>query len=151
VATANAKATAIGVGVALVCVGAAYGVGRFQGASKVEEADRRASAAASASASAATSARVAVDIERGKVARLEGRRRLHLALIAIEERNFGIAEEQLKAARKELASAPGADPELTKISSELDGYKVVATDDTGDQRKKLLDWCKRLDATLGPT
>lgn len=148
---ANAKAAAIGVGVALVCAGAAYGVGRFQGAAKVEEADKRAAAAASASASAATAARVAVDVERGKVARLEARRRLHLALIAIEERNFGIAEEQLKAARKELASAPGGDNELAKLSTEVDGYKVVATDDIGEQRKKLLDWCKRLDATLGPS
>lgn len=143
------KGIAIGVGVALLAVGAAYGAGRFQGAAQVDEADRRASAASSASANAVASTRVALDIERGKVSRLEGRRRLHLALLALEERNFGIAQEQLATARKELAGAAGSDNELTKITAELDAFKVVATDDVGAQRTKLLDWCRRLDATLG--
>jgi len=147
---ANAKTNAIAVGVALLLVGAAYGVGRYQGVAKVNEADARATAAASASANAVSSTRMALEIERGKVARLEGRRRLHLAMLALEERNFGIAQEQLAATRKELASAAGGDNELTKITSELDAFKVVATDDVGEQRKKMLDWCKRIDATLAP-
>jgi hypothetical protein len=147
---ANAKTNAIAVGVALLLAGAAYGVGRYQGVAKVNEADARATAAASASANAVSSTRMALEIERGKVARLEGRRRLHLAMLALEERNFGIAQEQLAATRKELASAAGGDNELTKITSELDAFKVVATDDVGEQRKKMLDWCKRIDATLAP-
>jgi len=131
-------------------VGAAYGVGRFQGASKVQEADARASAAASASASAVSSTRVALDVERGKVARLEGRRRLHLAMVAMEDRNFGIAEEHLVVARKQLGGAAGGDPELAKIASELEALKIVATDDIGEQRKKLLDYCRRIDNVLPP-
>jgi len=148
---ANAKATAIGVGVALLFVGAAYGVGRFQGAAKVSEAESRASAASSASASAVASNRVALDIERGKVARLEGRRRLHLAIVAVEDRNFGIADEHLAAARKNFAGAAGGDTELAKIAAELEAFKVVATDDVGEQRKKLLDWCRRVDNLMPPS
>ena len=93
---------------------------------------------------------MALEIERGKVARLEGRRRLHLALVALEDRNFGIAQEQLGAARTSFVGASGADPELAKIATELEAYKVVATDDVGEQRKKLLDWCRRVDNLMPP-
>jgi hypothetical protein len=147
---ANAKGIGIGVVVALACAGAAYGVGRFQGSEKVHDAEARASAAASQSASAVGSTRVALDIERGKVARLEGRRRLHLAIIAMEDRNFGIADENLAAARKNLAGAAGGDPELAKVATDLEGLKIVATDDIGEQRKKLLDLCRRIDNLLPP-
>jgi hypothetical protein len=147
---ANAKAAAIGVGVALACSAAAYGVGRFQGAAKVSEADARANAASSASVNAVSSTKMALEIERGKVARLEGRRRLHLAIVALDDRNFGIVQEQLTAARTSFVGATGADPELSKLAAELEAYKIVATDDIGEQRKKLLDWCRRVDNLMPP-
>ncbi|MBI2388702.1 MAG: hypothetical protein HYV09_03710 [Deltaproteobacteria bacterium] len=147
---ANGRNIAIGVGVALVTAAGAYGVGWYQGKSRADDAERRAVAASSASASAVSSAGVTLDVERGKVARLEARRRLHLAMIALEDRNFGIAQEHVGSARAFLASAKGADPELQKLGGELEAFKIVATEDVGDQRKALLAFCKRVDDAMPP-
>ena len=144
------KGIAIGVVVALATAGAAYGVGRFQGNVRVADAEQRANAATSASASAMALSSVATDIERGKVARLEGRRRLHLAIIALDDRNFGIAQDHLTAARAHFGSAKGKDPELDKLGTEIEAFKIVATDDVGEQRKKVLEWAKRLDELMPP-
>jgi hypothetical protein len=147
----SGKGIGIGVVVALAVAGAAYGAGRFQGKAQVEDADRRAALATSASASAMTNANVLVDIERGKVARLEARRRLHIALLALEDKNFGIAQEHLTAARGHLAAAKGGDNEMTKIGSEIEQFKVPTTEDLTEPKKKILEWCKRLDEAMPPT
>lgn len=147
---AGGKQIAIGVSAAVVAIGVAWGIGRFQGNAKVEEAERRASAAASASASAVAASSVAAEVERGKVARLEARRRLHLAIIALEDRNFGIAQEHVAAAKAFLLAAKGGDPEVQKLATDLDAFKVVATEDVGDQRKAILAFCKRLDDAMPP-
>lgn len=147
---AGGKQVALGVSAAIVAVGVAYGVGRFQGNAKVDDAERRANAAASASASAVASSSIVADVERGKVSRLEARRRLHLAIIALEDRNFGIAQEHVGAARAFLATAKGGDPEVQKLATDLEAFKVVATEDVGDQRKALLAFCKRLDDAMPP-
>jgi hypothetical protein len=147
---AGGKQIAIGVSAALVAVGVAYGVGRVQGSGQIDQAESRARAAASASASAVAASNVAVDIERGKVARLEARRRLHLAIIALEDRNFGIAQEHIGAAQAFLASAKGADPEVQKLVADLGSFKVVASEDVGEERKVVLAFCKRLDDAMPP-
>jgi hypothetical protein len=147
----SGKGIGIGVVVALAVAGAAYGAGRFQGKTQVDDAERRAAAAGSASASAVTNANVAVDIERGKVARLEARRRLHLALVALDDKNFGIAQDHLTAARGHLATAKGSDSEMTKIGSEIDQFKLAPADDLTEPKKKILEWCKRVDDAMPPT
>jgi len=147
---ASGKEIAIGVSAAVVAVGLAFGVGRYQGSGRIEDAERRAGVAASASASAVAASSVSADIERGKVARLEARRRLHLAIIALEDRNFGISQEHVAAAKAFLVSAKGADPEVQKLGADLEAFKVVATEDVGEQRKALLAFCKRLDDAMPP-
>lgn len=147
---ASGKQMAIGVSVALVCVGVAYGVGRMQTAGKIEEAEKRVHAAESASASAASNVRMQLEVEKATVSRLEARRRLHQALIALDERNFGTAQEHLAAARSLLASSKGQDPELTKLSADIDALKLVATEDVGEQRTKVLAIVKRLDELVPP-
>lgn len=146
----SGKHIGIGVVVAVAVAGAAYGVGRLQGNAKIDAAESRAAAAGSASASAVTNANVLVDIERGKVARLEARRRLHLAIVALDDKNFGIADDHLAAARGHLAAAKGKDPELQKLGTEIDGYKIPTADDVAEPRKKILEWCKRLDELMPP-
>lgn len=146
----SAKQIAVVASIAVSAAALAYGVGRFQGGGKIAEAEERASAAAAASASAVAGSRVVADIERGKVARLEARRRLHLAMIALEDRNFGIAQEHVGAANAFLSSAKGADPEVQKLATDLGAFKIVATEDVGDQRKALLSFCKRLDDAMPP-
>ncbi|MGZ3451660.1 MAG: hypothetical protein ACXVEF_18760 [Polyangiales bacterium] len=147
---ATGKQLAIGITVALACVGIAYGVGRMQTAGKIEDANKRASAAESASAAAASSVRVQLEIEKATVARLEARRRLHQALMALDDRNFGTAQEHLAAAKSWLSGAKGADPELTKLSTDIDALKLVATEDVGEQRTKVLAIVKRLDELVPP-
>ena len=144
----SGKGIGIGVVVALVGIGAAYGVGRLQGRAEVRDAENRAAAAASASASAVALAGVAADIERGKVARLEARRRLHLAMIALDEKNFGIAQDHLVAAKGFLTSAKGSDNELGKLASEIEAMKIAAADDVTEPRAKLLGWVKRIDELM---
>lgn len=146
----NGKQIGIALGVALVALGAAYGIGRVQTAGRIDEAERRAATAASTSASAVDVARVNLDICRGNVTRLEARRQLDLALIALDERNFGIAQERLDAARAFLASTKGADPELAKLAADVEATKLVAAEDLGDQRKRLLGFLKRLDELVPP-
>lgn len=90
-------------------------------------------------------AAVATDIERGKVARLEARRRLHLASLALDEKNFGIAQEHLTAARGHLLAAKGSDNDVTKLAAELDTLKIAAADDVNEPKQKILGWTKRLD------
>lgn len=145
-----AKGVGIGVVVALVGIGAAYGVGRYQGNVLVKDAEARAAAAASGSTSAVALASVSADIERGKVARLEARRRLHLAMIALDEKNFGIANDHVAAARAHLLAAEGSDNELGKLAGELEQMKIVAADDVTEPRNKLLAWIKRIDELMPP-
>jgi hypothetical protein len=147
----SGKGTAIGVVVALVAAGAAYGAGRFQGRAEVRDAEARASAAASGSASAVALAGVTADIERGKVARLEARRRLHLAMIALDEKNFGIANDHVVAARGHLVAAKGSDNEVGKLATELEAMKIAAADDVTEPRNKLLGWIKRIDDLMPPS
>jgi hypothetical protein len=147
---ADGKQVAIAAAIALAASGAAYGVGRLQTSGKIDAADARASAAASASASALVASRASAEVERGKVARLEARRRLHLATIALEDRNFGIAQEHVGVARTFLVAAKGGDGDVQKLATDLDAFKVVATEDVGEQRKALLAFCKRLDDAMPP-
>ncbi len=147
---ANVKGIAIGIGVAIAAAGIAYGVGRYQGEARVTEAEQRALSAGSASSAAVLGSKVSVDVERGKVARLEARRRMHLALIALDDRNFGTAQEHVTIARSWLASAKGADVEVLKLGADLEAFKVVASEDVGEQRTKMIALCKRLDDLLPP-
>jgi hypothetical protein len=149
-AMATGKQVAIGVSIALVAIAGAYGVGRMQTAAKIDDAEKRAQAADSARAAASASVQVQLSIEKAKVARLEARRRLHMAVIALDERNFGTAQEQLASAKAWLVAAKGEDPELSKLAADIDATKVVATEDVGDQRTKLLAMIKRLDQLVPP-
>lgn len=147
---AAAKPIAIAASIAVACVAVAYGVGRMQGATKVDDAEKRLHAVESASASAAAGVHMQLEVERAKVARLEARRRLDMAKTALDEHNFGTAQEHLASAKAWLASAKGSDPELDKLSADIDALKLVATEDVGEQRAKVSALCKRLDELVPP-
>lgn len=141
------KKALIGAGVGLALLAVTYGVGRYQGAQTAGAADERAKEAANERAKSETS----LSSERARVTQLEARRRVHLALIALDARNFGIAQEQLTNAGKLIQnSAPAKDSELAKLGDELASSRLVATEDMGSQRSKLLAWTQRFDAALPP-
>jgi hypothetical protein len=78
---------------------------------------------------------------------LEARRNLDQSLSALDARNFGIAEQQIKKAAKRLvaARAEGATAEVAKA---LEAYRLTATEDLGPQRKQLVDWISQIDSQL---
>lgn len=78
---------------------------------------------------------------------LEARRELDQSLSALDARNFGIAEQQIKKAAKRLVAtrAEGATAEVAKA---LEAYRLTATEDLGPQRKQLVDWIAQIDSQL---
>jgi len=81
---------------------------------------------------------------------LEARRQVSLALRSVDNRNFGMAEEAVHhAARYLVAARP--EGELSQLAGALDAYRLVATEDLGEQRRQLLAWLDRLDALVTPS
>jgi hypothetical protein len=68
------------------------------------------------------------------------------ALVALDARNFGIAQQRLKEAGQKLAATrvTGA---LLELGKELDTYRLLATEDLGSQRQKLLELIAAFDQT----
>ena len=123
-------------------VGIAYGAGRLQTSSAIDAAEQNASKAAEAR-TAAEAKLLAVE------SRLEARRRLHLALLQLEERNFGTAEQHLSAAAALLAKSK-PEGELEQLRGELASARLKASDDVAAQRTKIAGWISRFDALVPP-
>jgi hypothetical protein len=123
-------------------IGIAYGAGRLQTSSAIASAEQR--------ASEALTAKSAAEAQLAQVqARLEARRRLHLALLQLEERNFGTAEQHLSAAAALLAKSK-PDGELEKLRADLAAARLKASDDVAAQRAKIAGWISRFDALVPP-
>ncbi len=130
--------------VALLALG--YGIGRAQGAHEVSRVEGAARTVRARSDESARQLRSRVTALEGDVARathatavLEGRRQLGLALLSLDDRNFGIAQGQVDAARAALRDLPGADnPGLAEVARSLTGLSVVAAGDFADQRARVL-------------
>lgn len=127
------KRVLIGLGASVATLAAAYGFGRFQTSERIDAAE------AAASAKAAQ-----LSAEHTTALRLEARRKLHLALIALDARNFGIGQEQLSAAASLLA-ATHPDGELDKLNKEIAAYQLKATENVGAERDAINDWIRRFD------
>jgi|SoiMethySBSTD1v2_1073268.scaffolds.fasta_scaffold23567_3 uncharacterized protein HemX len=132
------KRAAIVLAVMLAGVGIAYGYGRFQTSSKIEAAEQK-----------ATQAEQARDAAEARALRLEARRRLHLALIQLEQRNFGIAEQHLTAAAALLGRGK-PEGELEQLRANLAGAQLKASDDIAAQRAKIGAWVARFDELSPP-
>lgn len=132
----KAKRILLGAAAFILSVAIAYGIGRFQLAGQVRDAEMR-----------TQDAEQKLRSERHLVTSLQARRHLHLALLAVDERNFGIAQKELEEAGRLLAQASDK-PEHAKIAADIQRQKLIATEDLGAQRQKLLAWTRALDALL---
>jgi hypothetical protein len=140
----RAKRALVYTGIGVAALGVAYGGGRLQTQGDVDKAEE------------ATRARAAAEAEQVKlreqantrVRELEGRRQLALALVALDERNFGTAQGHLAKAGALFAESKG-DAGIEELARSAGSYKLVATDDIGAQRKLLMDWTRKFD-TLRP-
>jgi hypothetical protein len=118
--------------------GIAYLVGRLQTAGLIHTAEAQTQQAVEAKSSA----------ERALL-RLEARRRLHLCVVALDQRNFGIAEQHLSLAARLLASSK-PEGELEALRARIAGLKLPATDNVGEERKQVLDFAAKLDELVPP-
>ena len=140
---------AVGGGV-LVAVLVAYGVGRIQGCSQVQQAEEKAQEAESAKQSATSKLENQLEQTRRRVVLLEGRRYLHLALLAMDKRNFGIAQNHLQNASKLLDKGAEEGSEQAKLQDRIEKLTLVATEDFAAQRQKVLDVIEALDTLVPP-
>jgi hypothetical protein len=134
----------------------AYGVGRVQGSHEVSRMEDAARVARARTDASARDLRSRVTALEGEVARathatavLEGRRQLGLALLSLDDRNFGIAQGQVDAARSALRDVSGADdPGLAGVGRSLAGLSIVAAGDFADQRARVLAIVRAFDQHL---
>ena len=131
--------------VLIFAAGAAYVAGRVQTSSLIDTAEKQ-----------AETAEQKVETQKAEAGQLnqlllryEARRQMHLVLIALEERNFGIAKEHLAAATASLQkSAPVPASELAKLVEAMSKYQLVAREDLSTERAVVQGWSKRLDQEL---
>ncbi len=132
---------------AVLALAVAYTVGRVQTASHVTEAQHKVEQIDKSQKH--TQSRL--DSETALVDQLEARRRLHMTLLALDQRNFGIASEHMHAAAKLLAkSNPPPGSALAKLEQQVSGFKLVATEDLAGQRQKILDMIHTFDQLVPP-
>ncbi|HLV65702.1 MAG TPA: hypothetical protein VKY73_07805 [Polyangiaceae bacterium] len=132
----------IGAGVGIALLLGAYVFGRVQAQSEIDSAKQQTQAA---EARAENERKISAGLRRD-MARLEARRQLHLALLALDERNFGTAQQHLRAGAK-LLSEDGSAP-LGEIGKRIAEKQLVATEDVGDQRAQILAAIRTLDEQL---
>jgi len=125
--TGGFKWTLIKLGIFLVLLGGAYGFGRYQSAQTTS----------------------VLEQVRLQAQQLEARRQLHLALMALEDRNFGTAQKTLSLAGTMLAKGEPSE-ELAKLAEEITNYKFMAGEDISTDRQKLIAWTLRFDELLKP-
>lgn len=100
-------------------------------------------------------ARTDRDEARQQIGHLEARRQLHLALLALDERNFGIAQRHLGEAGRLLSPADETrfssnGGELARLGQQIAAANLVAAADMGQQRAQLLDFVRRFDVLVPP-
>jgi len=84
---------------------------------------------------------------------LEARRRLDLALVELDKRNFGAAHENVRTAADLLNAAQKANantPDLSGIPSELGAMNLVSATDVATARMPLVEAARRMDKALSP-
>ncbi|HEX9619258.1 MAG TPA: hypothetical protein VF989_03920 [Polyangiaceae bacterium] len=141
------KQVTIATAGAAVALGAAYGVGRLQASKSIDAAEERTAEAVS-SREAETRRR---ELERSALLELEARRRLSLCLIALDERNFGEAQAHLDAAAALLDKAGAGDQgPLAELKRKAGEFKLIATDNLGPQRQRVLNWMRNFDEARPP-
>lgn len=127
-------------------LGTAWSIGRLQGLSPLWEAQKL--------TQTAQSAQETVEKERlqehQKVQLLEARRRLDLADIEVDRRNFGTAHDHLATAGKLLSKVDPLTPELSQFAERLRKTSLVAAENSAEAHRKLLDLTFEFDRLMPP-
>lgn len=127
------KPALIALTVVAILIGSAYGVGRLQTASEVDEAN-----------AVATAARQQTSAVEARALRLEARRQLHLATLRLEERNFGLAQQTLATSSRLLREGQ-PNEKLKSLAEGMGGYKVPVGEDVSVPLATLRKWVQEFD------
>lgn len=143
------KLIVAGACAALVCLGLAYLVGRYEVGVERDAIKLEAERQAAESERTLSGVKQQLTAEQARTKRLRAMLSLYEATHGLTSRNFGIAESKLKEAANRIEeTAPADDSELGKLVVELRDTKVVVTDDVSEQRRKLDELGKRLVVAL---
>lgn len=82
-----------------------------------------------------------------RVLLLEARRQLALTISALDERNFGIAADHLRASGESLGRDTNK-PETAALAKAIGGFRLIATENLADQREAIIVWSKALDNVI---
>jgi F0F1-type ATP synthase membrane subunit c/vacuolar-type H+-ATPase subunit K len=130
---------AIAIASALAAIGAAYGVGRAQGALALREAEQQRAEARSVWQTQLASCETARSL-------LEARRSLALVALSLDRRNFGVAEGHRQRALGVFASPSlSGVAGLPQLADEVRGLNLAVDPDPGTKREKVISLSEALD------
>jgi hypothetical protein len=145
------KSVVIAFLVSVGCIALAYGVGRLQQAVHVSDVEAKAAEATKRSEAKARTLEGDLAASRQKLLRLEASRQLYLSLVALDQRNFGIAQEHIQKASKLLVqSGPPQGGALAQLAKKMVDSNFVATENISAQRDQVLRWANTLVALVPP-
>lgn len=132
-------------------IAVAYGAGRLQGAARISDAEAKTAEATQKGQSKARALEADLAASRKKVLQVEASRQLYLSLVALDQRNFGIAQQRIKKAGQVLAqSAPSQGGALAQLAKAMVESNLVATENISGQRDEILRWATQIDALVPP-
>lgn len=134
--------------VLISCVlGAAYLAGYLQGKSGLVQLRAQQQSERQAAQTALQQCQGRLELEQQQATLLLARRGLDRAIAALDARNFGIAEAQVKDAHEHLVAAKphGA---IADLAQALGAFRVQVTENLGDQRNQFTRWLEQLDRAI---
>ena len=137
-------------GVAVLAIVIAYAAGRMQTSFKIDAAEQAANEKVEKQTKRADELAAKLADSEAKVAKLEARRHLSLTLMAMDNRNFGIAQKHLEAAAKVLKQPETKAGKLGELSAQIAKTRLVATENMAKQREKITGWMEQIDDAVPP-
>lgn len=132
-----------GTAAVVIAVGAAYAGGRLETRARIDELEQRLLDAQQS----LEAARAEQAAERRRINELEARRRIHLALLAFEQNNFGTAQGHLRSAGALLGAG---DPALSELGAALGQLELSPTLDLAAQREAIVQLATKFDSLRPP-
>ena len=143
-----------GLIVALVCgavglLGVAYLVGRWEGQGEADRARQAVASLEQGRAEQTKQLQGTIDRLRVRVERLEARRALHRAVLALEDDNFGIARSEVAEAVSALQkTSPVEGSDLARVARDLGNVELSVAAGAASGRVALEELARRLDVAL---
>ncbi len=137
------RALLILVGASALAFGLGYGLANLQGQQALDTQQAECGDTVLGISKERDQAKEELEKEQARSTALDAYRYLHLALLNLEHRNFGIAQKHTRESARLLAGL--SDLRMTKLAKQLEGFEPVVTEDVGEQRKQLLSWSEALD------